>query len=601
MKMKQTTKEKPKTGGIRWSFFACRKQWLHMAIIAIVCALYAALNTWFAMLTMRLIDAASGGEREAFVRACIFLSVLLVAEIVLGAARRYLSTQCQVKTAIALRCRIFESILSKRYDQISLYHSGELLNRIVSDTAVVSDTITAILPDLVTCVVQLLLAGTLLLRMDTMFTVILLSGGIVLYGVGRLIAGKVKRYHKSSQQADGATRAYMQEALSSLLVIKVFHVFDRIREKNNELHGSFYRVQRSRNLFSTASATCFTAVAVLSYAFSLFWCANRLLTDSAFTFGMLTAIQQLVSRVRQPLTSLFGMFPRMANLAASAERLMELESLPKEDCSAQKRVFAPVGLFISNDMQDVSLPSASHMKTTVQPTEKKVGDVKKYIPAAGEYMEQILLQDVSFSYDGTPENRVLSHMNLSVKRGDFVALTGHSGIGKSTVFRLLLGVYDTYQGHIQLCTDRGSYEVGTGTRGLFAYVPQGNFLFSGTILENVTLLSPHATMEQVWQALKIACMDTFVQSLEDGLDTVLRERGEGLSEGQMQRLALARAVLSGAQVLLLDEATSALDEATEAQLLQNLRALPDQTCLIVTHRPAALAICNKTVTMEGRK
>ena len=108
-------------------------------------------------------------------------------------------------------------------------------------------------------------------------------------------------------------------------------------------------------------------------------------------------------------------------------------------------------------------------------------------------------------------------------------------------------------------------------------------------------------MEQVWQALKIACMDTFVQSLEDGLDTVLRERGEGLSEGQMQRLALARAVLSGAQVLLLDEATSALDEATEAQLLQNLRALPDQTCLIVTHRPAALAICNKTVTMEGRK
>ena len=117
----------------------------------------------------------------------------------------------------------------------------------------------------------------------------------------------------------------------------------------------------------------------------------------------------------------------------------------------------------------------------------------------------------------------------------------------------------------------------------------------------MTLLSPHATMEQVWQALKIACMDTFVQSLEDGLDTVLRERGEGLSEGQMQRLALARAVLSGAQVLLLDEATSALDEATEAQLLQNLRELPDQTCLIVTHRPAALAICNKTVTMEGRK
>ena len=559
--MKKIGEKKPGGKGLIWGFRMCRKQWPLMLLITVVCAVYAVLNIVFAMLTMELINAAAGKEKAVFVRHCVLLSCVLLTQLILSGARHYLVAKCHAKNITAIRQRQFDAILYKRYNQVSRWHSGELLNRIVSDSAYISDTITAILPDLVSCVVQLALAVLMLARMDSLFTVILLCGGVLLYGIGRVISAKVKKYHKSSQAADGKSRSYMQETLGSLLVIKVFDAFESVKQKSKKLHDDFYRVQISRAKFSTLSSVCFSTVSILAYAFSLFWCGARLMSGT-LTFGGLTAVQQLVARVQAPLTTLSSMFPRLANLEASAERLMEVEML--------------------QDESHVEMPAA--------------------FLAPNDRFEKIEISDFTFAYDYSQidENPVISHMNLTIARGDFIALTGHSGIGKSTIFKLLLGVYDKYRGSLLLTMSSGTYPLGADTRALFAYVPQGNFLFSGTIRENVTFTNPGATDAQIWDALEVACAAPFVRELEEQLDTVIGERGAGLSEGQVQRLAIARAVLSGAQVLLLDEATSALDEETEATVLQHLQNMHDKTCLIVTHRPAALAICNKKVEM-GRK
>ena len=213
-----------------------------------------------------------------------------------------------------------------------------------------------------------------------------------------------------------------------------------------------------------------------------------------------------------------------------------------------------------------------------------------------EKMKGIAADDLSFSYDDEP---VLSHADLYIRKGEFVAITGHSGIGKSTLLKLLLGFLEPGGGRLTLDIPDGPVGVGASTRPLFSYVPQGNFIVSGTIRENVIFGHPDAADEEIMRAVKAAAISDFISELPDGLETVVGERGLGLSEGQVQRLAIARGILSGAPVILLDEATSALDEKTEVQVLKNLRSLKDKTCICVSHRKAALEVCDRALEVTG--
>ena len=196
---------------------------------------------------------------------------------------------------------------------------------------------------------------------------------------------------------------------------------------------------------------------------------------------------------------------------------------------------------------------------------------------------------------------MFEHGSLEIKKGEFAAIEGISGIGKSTLFKLLLSVYKPNEGDIYIDAEDGRYVVDKSMRKLFSYVPQGNFLMSGTLRENIAFVAPDATEEEIMEAARIACADEFISELPDGLDSTLAERGAGLSEGQVQRIAIARAILTGAPVLLLDEATSALDEATEERLLKNLRELRNVTCIIISHKKAAESICDRIVTIEDKK
>lgn len=310
---------------------------------------------------------------------------------------------------------------------------------------------------------------------------------------------------------------------------------------------------RSRAM-GIASSTGFGLIFDLGHFFALVWGCFGILGQT-MTYGTMTAMMQLVGQVQQPFSSFSGMLSQIFTVTASAERIMELENLPHE--SAQE-------------------------------------------PIRYDDLTAIRLDHVDFTYGRTD---VLHDVNLTIRKGDVASITGISGGGKSTLFLLLLGAYHPTAGeiHFELNAPPHVLAPGDATRQLCAYVPQGNYLMSGTLRENLTFFRADVAESAIWQALEQACAAEFVRELPEGLVTPLGEKGHGLSEGQMQRVAIARALLSGAPILLLDEATSALDEATEAQLLQNIAQLQERTCLIVTHRRSALAICNRHLLIrDGR-
>jgi len=333
-------------------------------------------------------------------------------------------------------------------------------------------------------------------------------------------------------------------------------VSEEVERRSDGLLDRRYQLQRKRKNVALLTNTGISTVFYGSGFLALVWCAYRLL-HGQMSFGSMTAVIQLVNQLQAPFVNLSGVLPKYVAMTASAERLMELQQIQTES--------APVQID----------PAAIYRD-----------------------MEAISAKELSFSYD---REQILHHTSFVLPKGTFAVITGPSGIGKSTVLKLLLGIYPPDEGGLYLEGSGKALRLDRSTRKLFAYVPQGNFLFSGTLRENLTLVRPEATEEEIRQAVHVSAMDAYLPGLPLGLDTPLGENAAGLSEGQAQRLSIARAVLGGAPILLLDECTSALDEATEAEILQRLRNLRDRTCIAVTHRPAAVALCDwRLEVAEGK-
>ncbi len=305
------------------------------------------------------------------------------------------------------------------------------------------------------------------------------------------------------------------------------------------------------------------------YLLGVGWCGYGILIGTV-SFGTLTAITQLISQIQAPFANISGFLPRYYAMLASGERLMEAERFQPD--SEEIRTPQEANAFYETQLRAFGLDRAAFT----------------FYPAV-EAPEHLSKDDMPV---------VLNNLSLELRKGEYVAFTGHSGCGKSTALKLLMCVYQPDGGQRYYTDPAGNRHPLTDQwRRLFAYVPQGNLLMQGTVREVVAFAAPDLAQdtERMTQALRIACAEEFIGELEQGIDTPLGEAGTGLSEGQMQRLAIARAIFSGSPILLLDEATSALDAETEGKLLQNLRALTDKTVVIVTHRPAALAICDRVL------
>lgn len=544
---------------IKWLTAICKKQIPMIAFIVFVNVVHGVTSVAFANFSKRVIDGATEYKSLDYVIKFAFalLGVVLL-QMVLSLLRTGLADRCKGRIDILLKRHLLDVIIEKDYASVSKYHSGDLQNRLFNDINIVSDSFTKIVPSAVFFVTKLLSSLIYLIIIDRIFALVFVVGGIIVFIVTRSFRKTLKRLHKKVQETEGKTRSFIQEFVTNLLAVKAFSVEEKMQKHTDELQEENFKAFMKRRNFSIFANTGLGTVFNVGSVFAIAFGAYRILIG-AMTYGTVTAMIQLVNQVQSPFVSLSGTVPQYFSGIASAERLMEIETLPDE-ADINKQSFDKDELY--------------------------------------ESLKSITFDNISFKYD---RDIILNSTSYTVNKGDFVAIIGISGIGKSTLLKLLLGMFRVQEGEILLNTSNGSISVDKNTRKLFAYVPQGNMILSGTIRDNLTFINENATNQEIQQAIEISCAKQFIDELPDGLDTVIGEKGLGLSEGQIQRLAIARSILSKSPVLLLDEATSALDEKTEKQFLTNLKAMKNVTCIIVTHKKSALDICNKTIQIIDGK
>lgn len=542
----------------KWIYNICRAERFKVLILIIANAASAVLTIAYANFSKKIINAAVQDHsinRVLYYAVCYL--ILILVQITINLIARSTAERCKGKLEWHLKQHMLNSIIKKDYSSVTAYHTGELQNRMFNDVTIISEGFTTIFPDMIHLIVKLVCAFAYLVVIDRVFALVFLVGGISVFLCTQMFRKTLKRLHKEVQATEGKTRSFIQEAITSLLVVKTFVVEDKISENADELQAVNYKAKMRRRFFGIAANAGISLVFNLGYVFALAFGAYRLI--NGLDYGTVTAMLQLVNQIQSPFASLSNVMPKYFALIASAERLIEIENLPDEEADNQEDI-------VVSDIYDS--------------------------------LKSIEFENISFKYD---RDIILDNTSLSVNKGDFVAIMGISGIGKSTLLKLLLGVFKVDDGLIELELDGKTLPVDYHTRRLFSYVPQGNFLLSGTIRENLMFINENATEKEIEEAVRISCAEQFINDLPEGLETVIGERGIGLSEGQLQRLAIARSLLSNSPVMLLDEATSALDEDTEKQFLTNLKNLKNKTCIIVSHKRAALEICNKYVQIVDSK
>lgn len=557
VKKKKITKSDFAT--FKWLMTICKSQIGKICVLVFTNVVGASLSILYANFSKHIVDGAVVEKNLNYVlKYAAFLLLLIIVQLVLNLVGNSFSERSKGRMEMILKKHMLTEIMKKDYSKISAYHTGELQNRMFNDVAVVADGLTTIIPTFLFFTVKLVCAFSYLVVIDKIFAVVFSVCGIIVFFCVRGFRSTMKKLHKQVQATEGVTRSFIQEAVMNLLVVKSFVVEDKIDKEADELQEENYRVKMKRRHFNIVANGGISAVFSFAYVFALGYGAYRLLYGS-MTYGTLTAMLQLVNQVQSPLVSLSGILPKIYALAASGERLMEICNLSNEE---------------ESNSVDVDI-------------------VKTY-----NDLKSIEFKNISFKYD---RDIIFDSTSLSVNKGDFVAIMGISGIGKSTLLKLLLGVFNVKDGEIYLNLNDSHVPVDKHTRRLFAYVPQGNMLLSGTIKDNLKFINSNATDEEIQKAVEISCAKQFIDELPLGLETVIGEKGMGLSEGQIQRLAIARSLLSESPILLLDEATSALDEETERQFLTNLKSMKNKTCIIVSHKKAALDICNKSVQIIDSK
>lgn len=537
---------------LKWIYCRIRRYIPLTAAVSVISALSALSFVALALITKRVMDIATGDTTGSLLKSGILLFAVIAIQILLSAAQSILNAYSNGKQTIAFRNYLFGVLCRKKYADISAYHSGDILNRFTSDIDTVVTSSVNIIPNVVSIATKIVAGIGTMLFMNPYIAAAVLLCGVTFPAIGRAINKRYKYMHKECQRTEGRTRAFLQECFENIVVIKTFISEAPFIKKLDSYMDDNFRLKIKRTSISVIANISLYALFTAGYYAVLLWGAGGL-SGGTLTYGTLMAFLQLISQLRAPLQNVSGILPQYYSALASAERLMELEGAADEP-----------------------------------------------FPAAAERLEKIKedfrtleIKNLFFGYAG---ESVLRDFNFCAKRGNITAITGESGSGKSTLFKLILGLYEPQSGSI---TINGEIPLDASLRGLFAYVPQGNMVLSGTVRENITMNNRTVTDEQIERAARAAEIYDYITSLPDGFETHLAERGAGLSEGQIQRISIARALLTNAPILLLDEATSALDEETETRVLANIKSMTDKTVLFITHRNTSLKVCDRIVHVEG--
>ncbi len=536
---------------LTWLWHTSRGLRLQAGINALLGCTVVGLDFAFIWATKQTIDIAVGKMEGTLWQAGLYLVAILLVQLFVGLSSKWLRALLGVKAINRTQQRLFQRMLNSVWMPGRDRHSGDIINRLEKDATDVVNAITETVPTLLAVGVRLIGAFVFLYSMDSRLAcliVILLPCFLLL---SKLYVKKMRMLTRDIRQTESRVQSILQETVQHRIIVKTLERSQTMSDRLENVQAHLRSQVVTRTKFSSFSNTVLNLGFASCYLTAFLWGAVRM-QESTITYGMMMAFIQLVGQIQGPFRDMTRFIPVLINTLTAGERLIELEEAPLEDTSHPLRMEGAAGVSIRN---------------------------------------------VSYTY--TPDGRkVLNHFSFDFTPGSSTAVLGETGAGKTTLIRLMLNLISPTEGNVLIYNRHQEWICDARTRCNFVYVPQGNTLFSGSVRDNLLLGNPQATEAEMIQALHDACAE-FILERAEGLDTRCGELGDGLSEGQAQRIAIARALLRQGAILLLDEATSALDQTTEQRLLDNLTRLTRQRTLIfITHRPAIVEHCSQVLRIE---
>ena len=544
-----------------WMAHYIRRYWLLIGGYTLLNMTGSALGLLTTMASRALVDSVTGHNSGMLGFAAALYAGVGVGQIFVSAIRTRAALKINLRISNGIRLDIFDQVMQTDWEALSEYRPGDIQYRLNGDVMVIINNILTFVPSLASMLVSFGGAFVVMVRNDPAMAVIALCGAPISLLVSRYNIIKMREYQKKNQEFASQNVSFNQEIFQNLQTIKAFGLVDTFTQRYEERQRESVRIQLDRNKYqqrgNIATSLVGQAIGYACYGFAIYR-----LWQGQISYGTMTMLVGMAGSLRGSFSSVVNLIPSAVRACISAGRVMEITNLPRE---------------------------------TIADTPK----LRRLLAAARETGVQVGMQGVTAGYAN--DKPVYENAEFRAAPGEIIGLVGPSGLGKTTTLKLLLGLLHPRAGAVTVaCGDESPERVSAATRGLFSYIPQGNTLFSGTIADNVRLMRPDATDEEVRRALEAACAWDFVSEMEQGVDTDVRDNGQRLSEGQKQRISIARAILADAPVLLLDEATSALDVATERRVLRRIiRHDPHRTVIVTAHRPSVFAQCNRVYLVGG--
>lgn len=547
-----TPDSKPIHDICRWLWTVAKGNRLQTSLNAVLGILEVTASLVSVYAIRYTIDIASHAVEGNLMWAIVGMGGIILFEFALSISSIWVRNILGIRAQNRMQEVMLERVLRSEWHSKSMRHSGDILNRLESDVAAVVSFLAETLPGALSTLLLFIGAFCYLFSMDHALALITVAVVPLCVVLSKFYVSKMRRLNRAVRDSDSRIQAVMQEVVQNIMLIKTLESDDAMVGRLISEHGVLRRKVVRRTLFSVLSNLTLNLGFALSYLLTLGWSAARLYAGT-LTFGGMTAFLQLVNKIQGPARSLASLIPRSVGVLTAAERLMELEDVPEEAKGEPVLLEGPCGININN---------------------------------------------VSYQYDAD-SRLIFDSFSYQFLPGTATAIVGETGAGKTTLVRLLLSLIHPTKGSIEITSCDGGMRTPVTHlhRCNFVYVPQGNTLLSGTIRDNLLMGKPDATDAELSEALRMSCAD-FVFELPSGLDTTCSEQGGGLSEGQAQRIAIARALLRNRPIMLFDEATSALDPSTEQQLLQNLLARKDKTVIFITHRMAVCDYCDQVLRLQ---
>ena len=551
----------------RWIYQYARRYWLAIIFYTLLGLFGTVVGLSSSLVSKDLVDIITGHHTGRLIQTFCLMVGLSIGNTVITQITSYASNWISLKVDAEIKADIFSKMLVTDWESITSYHTGDLLTRWSSDASTISSGILSWIPNLVINVFKFISAFAIVIYQDWTFAIFSFIGIPVSILMSRTLMNRMVNNNKRSAAMNAKMSGFNQEAFSNIQTIKAFGAITTYIKRLTSLQKDYISMRLDFQRMSMVTSFIMSVVGlVVSYS-SYGWGIYRV-WSGAITYGTMTLFLSLSGTLTGALNSLINMVPSAIGLTTSAGRLMDILEMPQEDYSLD---------------DEISTFARQHRMDGIG----------------------LSLEDISYTYHTGTE--VFAHASLEAHPHEIIAMVGPSGEGKTTMLRLILALLCPQSGRGMLTSVSSDNTTDTivltpSARQLFSYVPQGNTMFSGTIAENMRMVKPDATDEEIVAALTAACAWDFVRRLPDGIDSVIHERGGGFSEGQAQRLSIARALLRKSPILLLDEATSALDVATERAVLKHI--MQDnypRTCIVTTHRPTVLGICQRVYAIRDKQ